>query len=92
MFKFIYSKRDEDIYRIRTIFGIKIITKPLELRIARIENRIVNIENKILDENKILRENNMYNNIQNELYKLEVYKLFANNKEKKVTNIYEHII
>ena len=28
---FIYSKKDEGIYRKRTIFGIKIITKPYEL-------------------------------------------------------------
>ena len=30
--KFIYNKEDKDIYRIRTIFGIKITTKPKKLR------------------------------------------------------------
>lgn len=75
MFKFIYSKKDEGIYRIRRIFGIKIITKPPELKIIcklqDIENKIYNIENNLFT-----------NNIQKELYKLEVYKLFANNKYK----------
>ena len=75
MFKFIYSKKDEGLYRIRRIFGIKIITKPPELKIIcklqDIENKIYNIENNLFT-----------NNIQKELYKLEVYKLFANNKYK----------
>ena len=75
MFKFIYSKKDEGVYRIRRIFGIKIITKPPELKIIcklqDIENKIYNIENNLFT-----------NNIQKELYKLEVYKLFANNKYK----------
>ena len=31
IFKFIYDKKDEGIYRKRIIFGIKIITKPYEL-------------------------------------------------------------
>ena len=31
IFRFIYDKKDEGIYRKRTIFGIKIITKPYEL-------------------------------------------------------------
>lgn len=75
MFKFIYSKKDEGVYRIRRIFGIKIITKPPELKIIcklqDIENKIYNIENNLFT-----------NSIQKELYKLEVYKLFANNKYK----------
>ncbi|MEI0560877.1 hypothetical protein [Brachyspira pilosicoli] len=75
MFKFIYSKKDEGIYRIRRIFGIKIITKPPELKIIC---KLQDIENKIYN-----MENNLFtNSIQKELYKLEVYKLFANNKYK----------
>ncbi|WP_302279948.1 hypothetical protein [Brachyspira pilosicoli] len=75
MFKFIYSKKDEGVYRIRRIFGIKIITKPIELRILC---KLQDIENKIYN-----MENNLFtNSIQKELYKLEVYKLFANNKYK----------
>lgn len=67
IFKFIYDKKDEGIYRKRIIFGIKIITKPNELRLNRIEekidNYIKNVENKIdtlemicinnLDKNKL---------------------------------------
>lgn len=75
MFKFIYLKKDEGIYRIRRIFGIKIITKPPELKIIC---KLQDIENKIYN-----MENNLFtNSIQKELYKLEVYKLFANNKYK----------
>ena len=75
MFKFIYSKKDEGIYRIRRTFGIKIITKPPELKIIC---KLQDIENKIYN-----MENNLFtNSIQKELYKLEVYKLFANNKYK----------
>lgn len=75
MFKFIYSKKDEGVYRIRRIFGIKIITKPPELKIIC---KLQDIENKIYN-----MENNLFtNSIQKELYKLEVYKLFANNKYK----------
>ena len=69
MFKFIYSKKDEGIYRIRKILGIKIVTKPLELQVLsklnNIENTLSNIEN---------------NDFQKELYKLEVYKIYANNR------------
>lgn len=75
MFKFIYLKKDEGVYRIRRIFGIKIITKPPELKIIC---KLQDIENKIYN-----MENNLFtNSIQKELYKLEVYKLFANNKYK----------
>ncbi|WP_456060132.1 hypothetical protein [Brachyspira pilosicoli] len=70
MFKFIYSKKDEGIYRIRKILGIKIVTKPLELQVLsklnNIENTLSNIEN---------------NDFQKELYKLEVYKIYANNRD-----------
>lgn len=71
MFKFIYSKKDEGIYRIRRIFGIKIVTKPIELQVLsklnNIENTLSNIEN---------------NDFQKELYKLEVYKIYANNRDR----------
>ncbi|WP_300365128.1 hypothetical protein [Brachyspira sp.] len=84
MFKFIYSKRDEDIYRIRTIFGIKIITKPLELRLI---HKLNNIEDKITN----IEEYTFTNYFSKELYKLESYKLFANNKQIKA-NKYENTI
>ena len=67
IFKFIYDKKDEGVYRKRIIFGINIITKPNELRLNHIEekidNYIKNVENKIdtlemicinnLDKNKL---------------------------------------
>ncbi|MEI0795567.1 hypothetical protein R4L75_06440 [Brachyspira pilosicoli] len=71
MFKFIYSKKDEGIYRIRRILGIKIVTKPIELQVLsklnNIENTLSNIENS---------------DFQKELYKLEVYKIYANNRDR----------
>ncbi|MEI0595121.1 hypothetical protein [Brachyspira pilosicoli] len=67
MFKFIYSKKDEGIYRIRRIFGIKIVTKPVELKILC---KLQDIENNLFS-----------NSMQKELYKLEVYKIYANNRD-----------
>ena len=37
---FIFSKKDEGIYRTYRIFGIKIITKPIRLKLDMIENLI----------------------------------------------------
>ena len=76
---FIYSKKDEGIYRKRTVFGIKIITKPYELilndKLDRIlhdyDNLIlggVNRLNNILTK-KYLNENYIYTvNIDNNLF------------------------
>lgn len=76
---FIYSKKDEGIYRKRTIFGIKIITKPYELilndKLDRILNDYdnliwggVNRLNNILTK-KYLNENYIYTvNIDNNLF------------------------
>lgn len=65
IFKFIYDKKDEGIYRKRIIFGINIITKPNELRLNHIEekidNYIKNVENKI-DTLEMICINNMDKN------------------------------
>lgn len=37
---FIYSKKDEGIYRIRTVLGIKIISKPINNQIESINSRL----------------------------------------------------
>lgn len=70
MFKFIYLKKDEGIYRIRRIFGIKIITKPIELRILcklqDIENKLINIESNMSEKE-----------IDEQLLKLESYKIYS---------------
>ena len=74
---FIYSKKDEGIYRKRTIFGIKIITKPYELilndKLDRILHDYDNLIwgdrlNNILTK-KYLNENYIYTvNIDNNLF------------------------
>lgn len=77
---FIYSKKDEGIYRKRTIFGIKIITKPYELILNDKLDRILhdydnliwgrggNRLNNILTK-KYLNENYIYTvNIDNNLF------------------------
>ena len=51
---FIYSKKDEGIYRKRTIFGVKIITKPKEL--------LINSQLELMHE-KILQANNKLNSV-----------------------------
>ena len=65
IFKFIYDKKDEGIYRKRIIFSINIITKPNELRLNHIEekidNYIKNVENKI-DTLEMICINNMDKN------------------------------
>ena len=65
IFRFIYDKKDEGIYRKRIIFGINIITKPNELRLNHIEekidNYIKNVENKI-DTLEMICINNMDKN------------------------------
>lgn len=79
---FIYSKKDEGIYRKRTIFGIKIITKPYELILNDKLDRIlhdydnfiwggVNRLNNILTK-KYLNENYIYTvNIDNNLFNFQ---------------------
>lgn len=78
MFKFIYSKKDEGIYRVRRILGIKIVTKPLELKLLLklndIENRLSLIDDKVcLIENDKIKE---------QLFKLESYKLYSSSYKK----------
>ena len=46
LLNFIYSKKDEGIYRTYRIFGIKIITKPFKLKIQnQLNNRFNQINN-----------------------------------------------
>lgn len=68
LLKFIYNIEDKSIYRIRTICGIKIITKPIELRLNIIEERINFINNYIT------QNNDMYYNM---LMKLRVYEIYS---------------
>lgn len=77
MLKFIYSKKDEGIYRVRRVFGIRIITKPIELRILcklqDIENKINNIENNITNKE-----------VNTQLFKLESYKIYSGITKKAI--------
>lgn len=41
---FIFSKKDEGIYRTYRIFGIKIITKPIRLKLDMIESIMFDIK------------------------------------------------
>lgn len=79
LLKFIYNIEDKSIYRIRTICGIKIITKPIELRLNIIEEKInfinTNIEERInFINNYITQNNDMYYNM---LMKLRVYEIYS---------------
>ena len=47
--KFIYSREDKGIYRIRTIFGIRITTKPLILRLISLENKVDRLEYEYIE-------------------------------------------
>lgn len=75
IFKFIYDKKDEGIYRKRIIFGIKIITKPNELRLNRIEEKIDNII-----------PNNIIKITENSMLKLRVYEIYSKHKESSYEN------
>lgn len=70
--KFIYDKKDEGIYRKRIIFGIRIITKPIELRLNSIEQKI-----------SLISDYTISNNI---LIKLKVYEIYSKNKESSYKN------
>lgn len=68
--KFIYNREDKGLYRKRTIFGINITTKPIDLQIL---NKIQSCENKI----------NSIGNVQNMLTKLRTYEIYSQQKEKR---------
>ena len=73
---FIYSKKDEGIYRKRTIFGIKIITKPKEL--------LINSQLELMHE-KILQINDRLNSV------LENYDNFIRGGVNKLDNKIDYI-
>lgn len=68
--KFIYNREDKGLYRKRTIFGINITTKPIDLQIL---NKIQSCENKI----------NSISNVQNMLTKLRTYEIYSQQKDKQ---------
>ena len=64
--KFIYSREDKGIYRIRTIFGIRITTKPLILRLISLENKVDILE---------------YEYIEKMFIKIESYRIYSKLKK-----------
>lgn len=65
--KFIYSREDKGIYRIRTIFGIRITTKPKKLKLLYNQEHIIcNFFYLLKNLNKSIMLNEFYNkNIEN---------------------------
>uniref|UniRef100_UPI00259B4512 polysaccharide pyruvyl transferase family protein n=1 Tax=uncultured Brachyspira sp. TaxID=221953 RepID=UPI00259B4512 len=62
---FIFSKKDEGIYRTYRIFGIKIITKPIKLKLDMIESIMFDIKNYTL--NKLNNDYTRYCNILSDI-------------------------
>ena len=62
---FIFSKKDEGIYRTYRIFGIKIITKPIRLKLDMIESIMFDIKNYTL--NKLNNDYTRYCNILSDI-------------------------
>ena len=65
--KFIYNAEDKGVYRIRTILGIKITTKPLILRLISLENKVDRLE---------------YEYIEKMFIKIESYRIYSKLKNK----------
>ena len=74
MFKFVYDKYDDGIYRIIKVFGIKFITKPLELKINELEHKLEYLINNSSSEinsainNSSSEINSAINNINSEIH------------------------
>lgn len=64
--KFIYSREDKGIYRIITVLGIRITTKPLILRLISLENKIDR-----------LIEKKEYEYIEKMFIKMESYRIYS---------------
>ena len=82
---FIFNKKEDGIYSIITIFGIKIITKPFRLKI---QNQINNNFNQI--NNNFNQINNNFNQINNEFNHIHKHINEANEYHNK--NYYSKII
>lgn len=69
--KFIYSREDKGIYRIRTIFGIRITTKPLILRLISLENKVDRLEYEYIEKMFIKMESyRIYSKLKNKFHKI----------------------
>ena len=70
--KFIYNLEDKGVYRIRTILGIKITTKPLILRLISLENKIDTLIFKNNDEFMIEKTVINYIPKQSKIFKINI--------------------
>ena len=69
---FIFSKKDEGIYRTYRIFGIKIITKPIRLKLDMIEDNIIHKVNNHIDKIYFYPFIDKYINIQKDKYNYDI--------------------
>lgn len=81
---FLYSKYDDGIYRIRKIFGIKIITKPLENKLNDIHNRFNNIQNRFNEVDKQIRLLDIRNKARMQLLSMGNEKIIYSLRDEKI--------
>ena len=78
---FIFSKKDEGIYRTYRIFGIKIITKPIRLKLDMIEDNIINKVNNHIDKIYFYPFIDKYINIQKDKYNYDIENILQVSKK-----------
>ena len=78
---FIFLKKDEGIYRTYRIFGIKIITKPIRLKLDMIEDNIINKVNNHIDKIYFYPFIDKYINIQKDKYNYDIENILQVSKK-----------
>ena len=78
---FIFSKKDEGIYRTYRIFGIKIITKPIRLKLDMIEDNIIHKVNNHIDKIYFYPFIDKYINIQKDKYNYDIENILQVSKK-----------
>ena len=78
---FIFSKKDEGIYRTYRIFGIKIITKPIRLKLDMIEDNIIYKVNNHIDKIYFYPFIYKYINIQKDKYNYDIENILQVSKK-----------
>ena len=78
---FIFSKKDEGIYRTYRIFGITIITKPIRLKLDMIEDNIIHKVNNHIDKIYFYPFIDKYINIQKDKYNYDIENILQVSKK-----------
>ena len=78
---FIFSKKDEGIYRTYRILGIKIITKPIRLKLDMIEDNIIHKVNNHIDKIYFYPFIDKYINIQKDKYNYDIENILQVSKK-----------